>query len=230
MTEEDDLRERQKSPFAEVTSQMLEMTASIEVFRWDEPVGTGSGIVGNEAGAIVTCAHLAPLRRGEPPPGNAASPYRFFVTVFDKLHDQSGGPRPASVRLYAREPWDVMILKVAVQEPRVALFASQARLYEGDDVTVVGYVWHEGNFLPVVRRTTLCTVPRADSPTCFLADVPAPGMSGGPVFLTEYSRVIGMNQGQLGADPSGRIYGLGVMLTAKHIMDLVTQVGGHVQR
>jgi hypothetical protein len=194
---------------------MLDRTAIIEALVNGKSVSNSSGIVIDARGYILTCAHIF----GSPPPDEPAE-WEFHVSVFDKFEPRW---RAGTVCAYAPKQ-DVMVIKTEMLDAKPAPIVADIPLYEGDEVAIAGYISLSGRFRPIVRRTTLCTIPESGDNFCLLGDVPAPGMSGGPVFLAaeNESAVVGMNIGQIPFfSHSPSLVGLGLMMPAQRMMDIL---------
>jgi S1-C subfamily serine protease len=198
------VRDRPPGSVAEVAGRVVPAVVSIEI-RVGENGGTGSGVMINSDGYIITNNHVISLA--------AASPGSILEVVF------SGGSR-VGARIVGRDPkTDLAVLKVEVTNPTVATLGRSGDLKVGDSVIAIG------SPLGLAGTVTTGIVSAVDRPvrldgegTDTNAVIDAiqtdaainPGNSGGPL-VDSGGAVVGINTAirTLGQGGAGGSIGLG---------------------
>lgn len=188
---------------------------------------TGSGVIVDSDGHIVTNAHVVGTARNVQVmiPQRAAERDRFHSVL-----KPSGKSVPAEVIGIDRET-DIAVLKITERNLPFIDFADSEEVHQGDFVFAAGSPLGLDNTLSMGIVSSVARQIRADDPMIYIqTDAPVnPGNSGGPLLDAE-GRIVGINTFIL--SQSGGSEGLGFAVPSNIVRNVYQQIrkSGRVRR
>jgi len=188
---------------------------------------TGSGVIVDAEGHIVTNAHVVGTARNVQVtiPQRAAERDRFHSVL-----KPSGKSVPAEVIGIDRET-DIAVLKITERNLPTIEFADSEQVHQGDFVFAAGSPLGLDNTLSMGIVSSVARQIRPDDPMIYIqTDAPVnPGNSGGPLLDAE-GRIVGINTFIL--SQSGGSEGLGFAVPSNIVRNVYQQIrkSGRVRR